>query len=661
MGIETLNLQISTVVLYSHQGLKRVVHLSTGRVNVITGSSKTGKSALISIIEYVLSDGECNVPKGILRDTVSWFGLLMCRGQEQFFIARRTPGHGELVTTDAYLEIGTSLEIPHYDQLNPNTTAASIGVRLAEAIGIPENLFEPPAGQTRARFVVRFKHCLFFLFQQQDELISRKHLFHNQSEQWIPQTIKDVLPYFLRAIDEKQYTRRAELQGLREKHRIVKRRLLDSEAIRGVGMGKGGELLMEAADLGLTPPNRPSSYEEMVSRLKQVLVSPISIDSESESSGEALNILLEERGRLLNEMRKLKEELAAVRLLIREEQGFVRELEEQKARLDSLELLPMSSTTCSTCPLCESQIPEPSAVVADIESSLLQLEDQLQGVRKSTPHLRQLESRVSTDLARSKALLQENRRSTDALQASHERIRHLRDQASRRSLVVGRISLYVESLAEVGDQQQLADELARLQKQIDQLEKLLDPAATGERVDSIVSLISEDLTRWGRELGLEHSQYPLRLSIKQLSVTAETPQGPIPMHHMGSGENWVGYHIVSHLALHRFFIKNHCPVPGFLFLDQPSQVYFPSEDFSAASKEDWDAVKRMFRLIIDVAAELAPDLQIIITEHADLNEEWYRDCIVERWRDGHALVPDDWQPSEPPIEPPSTASDEEAV
>ena len=28
-------------------------------------------------------------------------------------------------------------------------------------------------------------------------------------------------------------------------------------------------------------------------------------------------------------------------------------------------------------------------------------------------------------------------------------------------------------------------------------------------------------------------------------------------------------------------------------------------------------------------------------EHADINEDWYQDAVVERWREGLKLVPED--------------------
>lgn len=44
-----MSIQILDIVLYSTQGARRVLSLRPGEMNIITGDSKTGKSALISM------------------------------------------------------------------------------------------------------------------------------------------------------------------------------------------------------------------------------------------------------------------------------------------------------------------------------------------------------------------------------------------------------------------------------------------------------------------------------------------------------------------------------------------------------------------------------------------------------------------------------------
>ena len=55
----------------------------------------------------------------------------------------------------------------------------------------------------------------------------------------------------------------------------------------------------------------------------------------------------------------------------------------------------------------------------------------------------------------------------------------------------------------------------------------------------------------------------------------------------------------------KLFVERKRPVPGLLMLDQPTQVYFPSEPAQDRSvddlqDEDRQAVRRLFRLIFDV-------------------------------------------------------------
>ena len=71
----TVTIQILDIVLYSHDGRRRELSLTPGKVNIITGASKTGKSALVDIVDYCFGAGECNVPEGPIRRCVSWFGV----------------------------------------------------------------------------------------------------------------------------------------------------------------------------------------------------------------------------------------------------------------------------------------------------------------------------------------------------------------------------------------------------------------------------------------------------------------------------------------------------------------------------------------------------------------------------------------------------------
>jgi len=62
------------------------INFFTDKINVIHGRSGTGKSSIISIIDYCLGASRCSIPVGLIRDEVEWFGVvLVIKG----FVAQR--------------------------------------------------------------------------------------------------------------------------------------------------------------------------------------------------------------------------------------------------------------------------------------------------------------------------------------------------------------------------------------------------------------------------------------------------------------------------------------------------------------------------------------------------------------------------------------------
>ena len=71
--------QIEKIILWSKkiQCAFKTVDFEIEKVNIITGASRTGKSAIIPIIDYCLGDGNCQIPVNTIRDACSWFGVLV--------------------------------------------------------------------------------------------------------------------------------------------------------------------------------------------------------------------------------------------------------------------------------------------------------------------------------------------------------------------------------------------------------------------------------------------------------------------------------------------------------------------------------------------------------------------------------------------------------
>jgi hypothetical protein len=414
-------------------------------------------------------------------------------------------------------------------------------------------------------------------------------------------------------------------------------------------------LIAECHHVGLLAEEvAPDSWDSAIEALRTALsASPEEqlIRYEEREDQAELVRLNDERTSLRHQLTRDQDELDAMKALLADEDGFACEAREQVSRLQSLNLF--RRATDSHCPLCEQPTENlPSPELLELEIS--RVSSQLEGVTRHTPGLEALMLQQERRINEIKQRLQENRAALEALRLVDDQLSQLRDSSTGQAYVLGRISLFLQALPQATGNSDLRAEIAELQLDIDQLESTLSDENTQERLESILSVISKNLTSWADRLEIEHSGNPFRLDLRHLQIVADTNNGPRRMDSMGSGANWLGCHLIAHLALHTWFVQQSRPVPHFLFLDQPSQVYYPRDsdigniESSLSNIRDTDraAVIRMFELMRDVVNELRPGFQIIVTEHADIAEDWYEEAIVERWRDGNALIPADWIPIE---------------
>lgn len=643
-----MKFQILNILVYGTNGQIRSIELKPDAVNIITGRSGTGKSALIHIVDYCLGRKECNVYAGVIRKHVEWYAVKLQTSSGEIFIARRNPDPGKESSEDIYIERGTSLSFPEARNLTKNSNLDTLTSILNQILGIGEYAHEPKAGQTRKTGTADIGKALFYCFQEQSEIDDQKFLFHRQGEPFLPQSIKDYLPYFLGAITDESIQNKEELRKLNRKLKQVESRIAERNRLKGQNFERAFALLNEAKSVDLIAADEPlqASWANVRQLIEAALARNIDNDP-AEPNVDVLNDLLDRQQRIRESYRIAAAELKSLKDLKRSSNGFGSEMEEQKSRLESINIFAHTGDP-NTCPLCSSRLTSAVPSAEAIRASLTDIDSQLEAVTNDTPHLDAMITRVEDQLAEIKRQLDEVKASIISLQTTNQRISDLRDFNSRRAMIKGRLSLYLENMpAKDVDDSDDKLEAEKLTEQISALEAVLDDEALAERLESILSLVSAQITSLARKLEIEHSNSPMRLDLKKLTIVADhADDGPIPMPKMGSGETWVGLHLVTHLALHNWFFKKQRPVPQFLFLDQPSQAYFPPDTSAETVREqtettnpDRQSVIRMFKLIV----EETKNFQVIVTEHADIREDWYQALVRENWWDGkQKLVPVEW-------------------
>ena len=105
-------MQIKELIIYGKNSKVRKISFEIGKVNIITGRSKTGKSAIGDIIDYCLGGSSCNIADGVVRENSLWSGLLLQFDNERVFVARKNPEIGQQSTSACYIEIGGNIHSP---------------------------------------------------------------------------------------------------------------------------------------------------------------------------------------------------------------------------------------------------------------------------------------------------------------------------------------------------------------------------------------------------------------------------------------------------------------------------------------------------------------------------------------------------------------------
>lgn len=645
-------MKIKSIHLYSHDGQRRDVQFKVDGLNVITGRSSTGKSALSAIIEYCMGRSSFIVPEGIIRDKVAWFAAIYQFENEQVLVAKPTPPGGGASCSTAMLRRGTELSIPEFRDLVVNTDDDSIVELLSRLLGIPENRTEVALEHSRVSFDANVKHTFYYLFQKQGLVANPDQLFYRQNEPHQPQAIRDTLPILLGVSSHDRYELESKLRVAQRDLKISNKKLeqardaIDSSHEQAIG------LYSEAKVVGVIRNTDENPNADGVIDALRVALSwkPESVPDDDSSR---VSLLEDELARLRQDRRDAQTRIDAARQFAKRAGGYENEAVEQIDRLASIKALPKNPVSGEwQWPFSERNLALESPIAVVLLKELESLDNELRIATGQRPKLEAYLTELAGKADGIAGDIKLKEAELSAAISANEVIAQMGTRNNAAARVVGRISLFLERLLPDEDLAKLESENRRLNSKVKQLEEQIGVDDSNERLVSILNNISAQMTRNIRKLDAEFQDFPARLNLPQLTIIFDRPERPVPMSRTGGGENHLAYHLSALLALHLFAAQNNRPIPRFLLIDQPTQVYFPSEqvykdaDGSVQRTEadaDLNAVRRLFELLLKFTQEDVPGFQLIITEHANLRDQWFQDALVEEpWTKPPALVPEDW-------------------
>lgn len=646
-------MKIIEVILYSTDGHKRrIIEFNTNGVTIISGKDKTGKTALLEIVQYCLGSGDCRIPEGVIKNNVSWYGIKLQFKNEQMFIARKNPEEGKQTTNKAMYIIKQTVDTPLEAPKDGETNIEDIVEILTNKVGIVDNLHKPDQEHTRNDLEATIKHTLFYCFQDQNDIGTKKYLFHKQSEEFIPQAMKDTLPYLLGAIKEDRLKNENELSIKKRELNKLKKGLQEAKSINGNNFNKAHMILTQAQNIGLVDDSITDlkSLQDYSDILKSALKwSPKQMHSPNYNEMDRISLKIDN---LKKEKRQLDEQIDSTTNFLRVSNEYKNEISIQGNRLESIGVYKKLNYQYVNLGERNEKLSCLIPFREQIQDSLIKLNSELKDVEREEPKLLKYIENLKLDREKIIEKIELCERQIDALYQQEEISNKYKELNTRAGIVIGKIMLWLESIEDTKFDSDLECKIKQGEREVNILENLLAQENVEENMTSILNRIGTTMTSWAQKLELEHSDNPIRFDLKKLTIVSDSLNKPIPLEKMGGGANWVGFHLVIYFALHKHFLENNCPIPRFIFFDQPSQAYFPEElksqidvNDNMLKDEDREAINKLYEFIFDVVDELKGAIQVIITDHAMLNKQRFKSNLKEIWRKGEkheALIPKEW-------------------
>lgn len=647
--------QLLKLILWPRTGEKpRELDFHPGVVNVISGASKTGKSAVIPIIDYCLASDKCAIPVGVIRENCSWFGIVIDTVEGQKLLARREPGDQQS-TGDMVLIEADTVEIP--DRIEgKDTTQANVKKVLDRLAGLTNLGFDPDseaASQSRPSF----RDLMAFTFQPQNIVANPDVMFFKADTSEHRDKLKTIFPYILQAVTAEVLQARHELDRL---NRILRRREIDLRALVTAGNAwrlEATSWLRQAIEFGLLPPDQviPTEWPDIVDLLRGIVAANSEAAHPTIAGIDAalvrLRELRDDESKIAAELTQQRQRLSELRRLIESSDAYGSALRIQRDRLSISEWL-------------KQLVPEdrPEDVVAILgeggREKVEQLSDALSAIEVRLRTHPSVSDTLDKEILRLRAeaensliRLNEIKREIGLLERNSQQAKQAIDRFDRMERFLGRLEQALELYDKTDQSAGLRQQIDALKAQIAELQRRVSESEIQRKLRNAIDSIEATTGRLIPQLDAEWPEAPVRLMIQDLTVKVIRGTRDDYLWEIGSGANWLAYHVALTLALQTFFLSlPHHPVPGLLIYDQPSQVYFPRKtagdqkaDHVTWRDEDVEAVRKVFALLGRQVAAANGRLQVIVLDHADEDVWGELDKVVlaEQWRD-HALVPLDW-------------------
>ncbi|MDC1513197.1 DUF3732 domain-containing protein [Porticoccaceae bacterium] len=608
------------LVLFLKNGKKRTLTFLPNKINVITGDSNTGKTAILAVIDYCLFSSTHDISESIINENVEWYGIKISINDKRYFIARKSPSESNVSHDYYFSSVGDVPEgVP-----TANITEPALKRTLETEFGIDSDTRVTYGGRALSSgSKVSLRYFLLLNTISQDIITHSQEFFDKQKNEKYREALPRIFDLAV-GIDtvenilkrEKREEIEREIRKLeKESERISRKHDAFYSQLKGT--------IQTAKEYGLLPEE--DDVGEAVEQLNTMVRSAETITK----SG------------AINRYNEINTDISKLTRKIRNLNSFTSEYKRYKANLketsDSLKSLDFISEHYSDV-LKTSIFKE---IVAGLEADHKKIK---KAVASKTP----LDSNISTTIKEYEAKLRELVDERDTMPQEVKAFENDKEKYIFVGEVKAKLDLY---------QPQPVDTHQGNEERIKTLTSRLDELVVtnvSERKELFVKTLEEIIQEYiifTRSALANYKDYRASFNYKDKVLQLRKPRSN-HIENVGSSSNHMFLHLFLFLGLHEKIIREKIPyVASFLIIDQFSRPYF--EDRSGKIKESIDssdiakvtAALNLLDNFVTNMKKLGGNFQMIVFEHIspDTWSGFSNFHLVESFKDGNALIPDDYE------------------
>lgn len=631
---------IKQIAVFSNTGSKRFVPFKDG-LNIITGDSKTGKSALIEIIDYCLFSSRSSIPVGKITDFAELFVVVYKVNEFYIVIGRPAPNTGNMKS--AYLKIETdykTIEDIKYDYFN--------NISLKPIKNDVQNDFEELLGLSLKNLEsdyesfgkLSIRDSVSFLFQHQN-LIANKHaLFYRFDDLTKRKRVIQALPVLLGVADSEYYQL---VKLIKETERKI---LAEEKVLERIQQKTSNQIDNIREHIQTYYTMLDITLEEGLSlrELKKIglnLPIPPKILTDQTKSFTKVAQLENEREVLYVEKNEIENAISSLLSNSDDSLDYAKHLRQTKAKQNY-----NTSIDELACPLCDNSVSHITENIVKLNESKNKLIEELTKVNTFSKDSTQIIEKFRLD---KKALTEKIKSISNNIEILTKENVDIETIKGKRESIIhqkGVLETTIKHLLESNDLSKFNSDLVSLRKQLTLYnEEFLKYKDLKQFKSETELFIKEQMDRIASKLDFEKELKPIdfHFNIDDFSFYHKHKSEKIRLDEMGSGANWLACHLSLFLSfLHLSCSNSKSIIPSFLMIDQPSQVYFPrtakktelndSED-EAKYDENIERVKDIFKVLSEeielIYSKTKIKPQIIVLEHA--NDDAFKKFIIKDW------------------------------